>query len=596
MNTPNPTALNIDSIQPYTPRPRFDVNNSGVYWIGTRTGKDGETLENEPMRLSDPIDIIGSGQDSSGAYFRIIRWTDKLTRRQRTAAIPCAQIGSISGWQQLQSYGITVLNGRVKRERLADYLLEQGGREQWLITDKAGWINGAYILPNGEIITPAEPLEPTSQTKPMRVLYNGDKSQAQAYQVSGSLKEWQDNIARYAQHNSRLCLALGTAFAAPLLSLLNLEGGGFHIYGESASGKSTALYTGLSVWASPKAKTPWNATPYALSNAAAARNDNTLMLDEIGENHDMRAIAKTVYSLANGQGKIQGHKDGGNRETIEFKVLFFSTGEHPLESYVTQKDRAKWNAGQNVRLPSIPSNTGKNIGAFDTLHGFAAARELADHLNQAAYRYHGIAGREFIQQLNSGSLKAIRDLIVQFMAQLPPLGSQAMRVARRFAIAAAALEYAQTITGFQAGQGMNAIKQCFDTWLQHNGSGDFEQERIIAQTRDFFDKYAYGLRFAHRNALREDHAPNHCGYYEEKNGIRILHVIPAFMESEAWQGFDKSKACEVLIAIDWLEKGKDRYTMQLDTAQGKKWLYRFHGATPPESTPSATPATETTPY
>lgn len=581
--------LDPKTIETYTPSPRFETTEKGVFYIAL----DNEGNEKPPMQLSSCIDIIGSGIHTNGEAYRVIEYTHSVTREKRIAAIPNSAIGS--NWSYLQGLGITIFSGRLKRERLADYLQTQGSREQWLITDKAGWINGAYVLPNGDIITPAEPLEPTGPNQTMRVFYNGDKSQAQAYQVSGSLKDWQDNVARYAQHNSRLCLAIGTAFAAPLLSLLNLEGGGFHIYGESASGKSTALFTGLSVWASPKAKTPWNATPHALSNAAAARNDNTLMLDEIGENHDTRAIAKTVlYTLANGQGKIQGHKDGGNRETIEFKVLFFSTGEHPLESYVTQKDRAQWNAGQNVRLPSIPSNTGKNIGAFDTLHNFTSARELADHLNQAAYHHHGAAGRAFIQQLHSGSLKTIRDLIAQFMAQLPPLGSQATRVARRFAIAAA-LEYAQAITGFQAGQGMNAIKECFTAWLQHNGSGDYEQERIIAQTRDFMDKYAYGLRFTHRNAQREDHAPNHAGYCEEKNGIRILHVIPAIIESEAWQGFDKTKACEVLIAIDWLQGSKDRHTMQLVTTQGKKWLYRFHGATPPESTPNQA-ETETVPH
>lgn len=575
-NSSNTPLLNIDEVESYIPRPHFEATEKGVFYIAL----DDKGNEKAPMQLSSCMDIIGSGIHTNGEAYRIIQYTHSVTREKRIAAIPCSAIGN--NWSYLQGLGITIFSGRANREKLADYLQTQGSREQWLITDKAGWINGAYVLPSGDIITPAEPLQATSQNKQIRVFYNGDKSQAAAYQVSGSLKEWQDNIARYAQHNSRLCLALGTAFAAPLLSLLNTEGGGFHIYGESASGKSTALFTGLSVWASPKAKTAWNATAYALSNAAAARNDNTLMLDEIGENHDMRAIAKTVYTLANGQGKIQGHKDGGNRDTIEFKVLFFSTGEHPLESYVTHKDRAQWNAGQNVRLPSIPSNSGKGIGAFDTLHGFATARELADHLNQASHHYHGIAGREFIAQLNSGSLKAIQDLIAQFMAQLPPLGSQAMRVAKRFAIVAAALEYARNITGFQAGQGMKAIKQCFDTWLQRNGSGDFEQERIIAQTCDFFDKTAYGLRFAHRSATRECHAPNHCGYYEKKNGMLILHVIPAIIESEAWQGFDKTKAVEVLTGIGWLEKGNNRPTMQLITPEGKLWLYRFHGATPPE--------------
>ncbi|ULJ68368.1 DUF927 domain-containing protein [Wielerella bovis] len=132
----------------------------------------------------------------------------------------------------MQNLGLTVYSGRQKREWLADYLQEQGSRENWLITDKAGWINGAYVLPSGEILH-------TSKNK--RIFYNGDKSQADAYVISGSLKQWQDNIAKYATGNSRLCLALGISFAAPLLSLLRVESGGFHLCGDSSIGKTTAV-------------------------------------------------------------------------------------------------------------------------------------------------------------------------------------------------------------------------------------------------------------------------------------------------------------------------------------------------------------------
>lgn len=116
---------NIDDIEPYRPRPRFDTDHRGVWWINVRTGKDGEAIEAEPLLLSDPIDIIGTGQDNDGAYYRIIRWQDKITRQTKTAAIPQAEIGTVQGWQRLQSYGLTVMSGRAKRERLADYLQTQ---------------------------------------------------------------------------------------------------------------------------------------------------------------------------------------------------------------------------------------------------------------------------------------------------------------------------------------------------------------------------------------------------------------------------------------------------------------------------------------
>ena len=164
---------NINDIETYRPRPRFDTDHRGVWWINVRTGKDGEAIEAEPLLLSDPIDIIGTGQDNDGAYYRVIRWQDKITRQIKTAAIPQAEIGTVQGWQRLQSYGLTVMSGRAKRERLADYLQTQGSRTAFTITDRAGWHGDTYIMPSGETIT--------ADGKTPAVIYNGDTSQAAAY-------------------------------------------------------------------------------------------------------------------------------------------------------------------------------------------------------------------------------------------------------------------------------------------------------------------------------------------------------------------------------------------------------------------------------
>lgn len=83
------TAAEFDT---YTPRPRYECTRSGVYHIGIKTDKEGNTTETPPVWLSDPIRLIGS----------------------------------VQGWQRLQSYGLTILSGRAKRERLADYLQTEG--------------------------------------------------------------------------------------------------------------------------------------------------------------------------------------------------------------------------------------------------------------------------------------------------------------------------------------------------------------------------------------------------------------------------------------------------------------------------------------
>ncbi|MDK4539343.1 DUF927 domain-containing protein, partial [Kingella kingae] len=337
--------LSINQFEEVSLKPRYKCDKTGVFYIAVETGKDGETYEKPPLRLSDSIELIGRGRDTDGNHYRIIEWRDCLTKQTKTAALPMAEIGQ--NWQALLKNGITVHSGRRKRELLADYLQTNGLHTPYTVTEKCGWQNGAYVLPNGEIIH-----NPNSK-KAERIIYNGDTSQNTAYTVSGSLKEWQDNVAQYASGNSRLLLAIGTALAAPLLAMVGEQNGGFHIYGDSSDGKTTAALVALSVFGNPQAlKMTWRGTDLGFSNAALARNDGLLILDEIGEAHP-KTISKTAYSVINGKSKIQGAKDGGNRTSQEWRVLLFSTGEYSLNAYM-KAAAEKWEAGQAVRLPSIP--------------------------------------------------------------------------------------------------------------------------------------------------------------------------------------------------------------------------------------------------
>lgn len=158
-------------------RSRFD------YHIGIKTDKEGNTSETPPVWLSDPIRLIGRGTDGTGSHYRIIEWKDRLTGAAKQAAVPAAEIGSVQGWQRLQSYGLTILSGRAKRERLADYLQTEGENTHYTVTARAGWHDKAYILPSGEVIRP-------DNAEAGRVIYNGDTSQAPAYEAAGTAQEW----------------------------------------------------------------------------------------------------------------------------------------------------------------------------------------------------------------------------------------------------------------------------------------------------------------------------------------------------------------------------------------------------------------------
>lgn len=527
---------NLENIESFRPHPRFDTNNRGVWWINVRTDKDGDIVEAEPLLLSDPIDIIGTGQDNDGAYYRIIKFKDKITRQQKTAALPQAEIADGKCWGRLGFYGLSIESNPTKRRKLADYLQKEGSQTAFTITDLAGWHEDGYIMPSGETITATD--------KDPAIIYNGDTSQAKAYQPNGELTDWQQNIARYAVGNSRLCLALGASFAAPLLSLLNEESGGFHLMGDSSDGKTTAAKVALSVWGKPSGSLlSWSGTKIGFSNTAAARNDGLLVLDEIGQ-ASPHVIGDTVYSVMNGINKVQGAKQGGNRALTRWKVMMFSTGEKTPDS-ILKHHKGDWNAGQAARLPSI--RAAAQYGIYDTLHGFEDGALLSEHIAQSTEKYHGTAGRLFIRQLLDDLEQAKQhatERMAAFMATIPELSGQARRVAKRFAIAAAALELAAPVTGLPVGVGMAGVKKCFDEWLEANGAGKHEDRRIIEQAEDFIAQHALGTRFMEWSdkSTNKDHA----GYRKQEGEKLELWVIRRVFADEIAQSFDEAKVCRVL--------------------------------------------------
>lgn len=569
------TFAKTGSITDYELKPRFEVNGGGVYFIDIKHDADGQAQEKAPLWLCDKIELIGKGQDESGQQYRIMRYRNELTGQHETTVYPLAEVGTQSGIQRLRGLGLAVGQRRLQTDALAMYLQKDGSKEGWQISGKAGWHAGSYILPSGEVIT--------ATGHRQRVIYHGDKSQAAAYQPSGSLEAWQRDIAAHAAGNSRLCLALAAAFAAPLLELVKAESGGFHLYGDSSDGKTTAARVALSVWADPaQSLLTWQGTGLGFNNTATARNDGLLVLDEIGQAAP-KVIGNTVYGIMNGINKVQGAKDGGNRHQSRWRVLVLSTGEKTPDSIM--QGYAEWNAGQNTRLPSIPANAGQGMGIYDTLHGFDSGAALSEHLAETAANHHGHAGAAFIRLLDKDSPARITERMAAFMQTLPEMHGQARRVAKRFALLAAAIELAAPVTGLAAGVGMAGIRQCFDAWLQRNGLGSYEDARIITQAINFMQQHAYGERFTewHAGAQTDYTDRQHAGYRKRLDviGHDEFWVIPAVFQAEICQSFDPAKAIAVLRGIRWLQDGDTGHSTRRRYAYGR--FYVFSGAEPPET-------------
>lgn len=120
--------------------------------------------------------------------------------------------------------------------------------------ERTGWHGRAYVLPGGSIGPEAE-----------GVILQTAGYAAGDFTERGTLAEWQQEVAALAVGNSRLCFALSLAFAAPLLTLVGMEGGGFRLKGESTDGKTTIMKAAASVYGNPdRYCRTWRATGNAI--------------------------------------------------------------------------------------------------------------------------------------------------------------------------------------------------------------------------------------------------------------------------------------------------------------------------------------------
>lgn len=182
------------------------------------------------------------------------------------------------------------------------------------------------------------------------------------YEISGTNQAWGQQIGRYMLNNSRGILAVCAALAPPLLKVVGMEGGGFHLVGPSSCGKTTLLRVAASVSGNPATTIKTlDATASNLEAAAAVCNDGLLILDELGQAAP-DALGGLVYKLASGIGRGRADQRGEARERKSWRNLFLTTGEVDMTTMLKTIGKRPA-AGQELRLvsiPAVPDNGGKN--------------------------------------------------------------------------------------------------------------------------------------------------------------------------------------------------------------------------------------------
>lgn len=533
----------------------------------------GDNARQELVPISSPVQVLAETSDEHGrGYGRLLEWQDSAGRT-RQWAMPVRSLVPRNGeevFTALLDAGLPFIELGHKR-KLAEYLMACQPERRITCVERTGWHGNAYVLPQGAIGPDAE-----------GVILQTAGYASSDFTERGTLVEWQQGVAALAVGNSRLCFALSLAFAAPLLALVGMEGGGFHLKGESTDGKTTIMKAAASVYGHPdRYSQTWRATGNAIEGIASRRNDALLCLDELGE-LDGKEAGQVAYMLANGQGKGRSKQDGELRERKAWRLLFLSTGELSLEDHAASAGQ-RTQAGMEVRTIQIPSDTGHH-GAFEWLHGMEGGRIFADTLKANAERQHGTAFRALVEGLAldlDTHRERLANEITHLASELTPkgAGNQVGRAINRFALVAAAGELATRlgVTGWPEGEAIRAARVCLKAWLVERGHlGNKEDAATLEQVRGFVTAHQY-TRFA--DWLDANHRPaNMVGYRKAgSDGVSFFVLPPGW--GEITKGRDPKRAAHLCLEAGYLLTGKDKKRLQrkvrLPGMGGLAWAYQL---------------------
>lgn len=551
----------------------FYFRPDGLCWI------DPEKDDAKPIHLCGPLRVRAMVRTVEGEDWGLdLAWSDHDGNPHQWA-MPLSLLGGDSAEvrRALMGGGLFVSATRRGREKLSEYLSALAVRVSARArgVHRPGWSGELFLLP---------PEWTVGGDGTERVLFQSALAGTERFREQGTLEEWKHQVARLAEGNSRLALAIAAAFAGPLLRHLQVGSFGVHFGGPSSTGKSTALFVGGSVWGGgPDGyHITWHTTGCGIEGVALRHNDGLLVLDEIGE-VDGKTAGSIAYMLGNGTGKQRAQESGLPRAIHSWRLVYLSSGEMGLaEKMAEAGEHAK--AGQGVRLLEIPTD-GLRYGVWECLHGFPSAVEFSNHLIASANRYYGTPIRTFLAQV----VPRIHDLVPavhrireDFVGTYTPAGSdgQVRRVAAHMGLLAAAGELARAcgVLPWSEGESIRCAAKCLEAWCSKRGTiGSLEVLEGVRAVLAFLEIHGPSRFEAHWEPSGAGAVRNRAGYRKRApHGAWEYYLFPSVMQDEVLQGRSSRAVFAELEKLGVLVKPKHGWAEQISiSATDKPKLYHL---------------------
>ena len=577
-----------------TPEPH-PVDSVAVPWesIPVPTGytldESGVQAQSGARITAGPVWVKAVHVDAcSGEHGLVIGWRDAFGAAQQLAV----NRGELHAYgsplaARLARTGLVIVHGAERP--LLKYLSEFDVKAlpQWEAVSRVGWIESddgklAYMLPPPQGLLAHDPHRP--------VIFQPESESPSSTSVypRGTLKEWNEHVVTRCRDNPLLLFPVLVGLSGSLLRFAELESGGFHYYGRSSHGKTTAAQAAASVWGNgaDPAEAPdralvqkWNATANAFEALLCANNDGLLVLDEI-HTCSAKDFGAVIYNMAGGKGKQALTRERQLRATRKWRTMYFSTGEVSALSKL-EADGGTAHAGQLVRLIDIPI-----AGGIITNSGSESPGQFADRLKAACSRFFGTAGPALIRALMANYecvgqlIGTIKSMIEDHAKNLTPNDAQpeARRAIKRFALALTAGEMAIKlgVLNCEMPHVEAAVSTALRAWLMDRARIP-DRLRGVMNVAEFIQRHAarfQGLSDDAGAPIPRDRA-GYRGYDMAAGGDAYWFTSDGFRE--ACGGLDSRETAQELKRLRFLvakERGHLTEKRELHSVRGRFYVVK----------------------